>query len=92
MLPILRTGEALVVGEAVNLPVRMMIDLPPKERRPDSEDPLVVAQRDKNGKRKPRVGWTEPLEKEDYANLVKAWRTQNPTVMATAQTPVSNAP
>lgn len=89
MLPILRTGEALVVGEAVNLPVRMMIDLPPKERRPDSEDPLVIAQRDKHGKRKPRVGWTEPLEKEDYAALVKAWRTQNPTVVVTAPTPAA---
>ena len=29
MLPILRTGEAIVVGEAVPLPMRVMIDLPP---------------------------------------------------------------
>lgn len=80
MLPILRTGEALVVGEAVNLPVRTMIDLPPEGRRPDSEDPKVVAGKDKDGKRKPRIGWTENLGTEDYASLVKAWRTQEPTV------------
>jgi hypothetical protein len=78
MLPILRTGEALVVGEAVNLPVRAMIDLPPKGRRPDSEDPRVIADKDEKGKRKPRVGWTEPLGAENYRPLVKSWRTQSP--------------
>ncbi len=80
MLPILRTGEALVVGDAVNLPVRAVIDLPPEGRRPDSEDPKVVAQRDKDGKRRPRIGWTEQLYAEDYKLLVKAWRAQKPTV------------
>lgn len=79
MLPILRTGEALVIGEAVNLPVRAMIDLPPPDHRPDSNDPLVVTEPGPDGNRKPRVGWTEPLETEDYAALVKAWRTQDPT-------------
>lgn len=78
MLPILRTGEALVVGEAVNLPVRAIIDLPPIGRRPDSEDPRVIADRDKEGKRKSRVGWTETLQAEDYKPVVRAWRTQNP--------------
>lgn len=78
MLPILRTGEALIVGESVNLPVRAMIDLPPKERRPDSEDPKVIADKDEMGNRKPRVGWTELLEAEDYKPVVQAWRTQKP--------------
>lgn len=76
MLPILRTGEALIVGEAVNLPVRAVIDLPREGHRPDSNDPLVVAKAAPDGKRRRRVGWNAPLEKEDYAGVVKAWRTQ----------------
>ncbi len=40
-LPILRIGEAIIVGEAVHLPVRTIVDPPPANRRPDSNDPLV---------------------------------------------------
>lgn len=87
MLPILRTGEALIVGEAVNMPVRAIIDQPPEGHRPDSDDPLVVAKRGLDGKRKPRVGWTEALQSENYATVVRAWRTQNPTVVLTAHSP-----
>ncbi len=78
MLPILRTGEALIVGEAVNLPVRTMVDLPPKGRRPDSEDPKVIPDKAEEEVRRPRRGWTERRESEDYKPVVKAWRTQNP--------------
>ena len=77
MLPILRTGEALIVGEAVSMPVRALIDLPPKDRRPDSEDPLVVVPRGRDGKRERPGGWTEPLTKEDYKPIVEAWRRQD---------------
>ena len=89
MLPILRTGEALVVGEAVNMPVRAIINLPPEGKRPDSRDPLVVAKRGPDGKRKSRVGWTEALQEEDYAAVVKAWRLQEPTasIASSASTP-----
>ncbi len=41
MLPILRTGEAIILGEAVKLPMRTMIQAPSKDRRPDSQDPVV---------------------------------------------------
>src|SRR5258708_27339987 len=41
-LPVLRTGEAIIVGEAVNLPIRTLIDRPSSRRRPDSTDPKVV--------------------------------------------------
>ena len=41
MLPILRTGEAIILGEAVKLPMRTLIEAPPKNRRPDSQDPVV---------------------------------------------------
>jgi len=77
MLPILRTHEALVVGEAVNMPIRARIDLPPVGRWPDSEDPLVVVPKGPDGKRKRGGGWTEPVKSEDYKPLVKAWRKQD---------------
>ena len=41
-LPILRTGEALIVGEAVNMPIRAIIDRPAEGKRPDSDDPMAV--------------------------------------------------
>jgi DNA helicase HerA-like ATPase len=78
MLPILRTGEALIVGEAVNMPIRAIIDRPPEERRPNSEDPMVVVPKGKDGKRKRSGGWTERVKKENYKPLVKAWRKQDP--------------
>ena len=84
MLPILRTGEALIVGEAVSMPVRALIDLPPLGRRPDSEDPFVVVPRDKNGNRVRPGGWTEPLGTEDYKPVVNAWRKQDPHAGANA--------
>lgn len=91
MLPILRTGEALIVGEAVSLPVRALIDLPPIGRRPDSEDPEVVVRRGPDGKRVRPGGWTETTASEDYAPLVRAWRLQNPYAIAEAL-PSSDAP
>ena len=41
MLPILRTGEAIIVGEAVQIPIRTMIDPLSRNRRPASQDPVV---------------------------------------------------
>jgi hypothetical protein len=78
MLPILRTGEALIVGEAVNMPIRAMIDRPPEGRRPDSEDPLAVVPKGPDGKRVRKGGWTEPAHGENYKPLVEAWRRQDP--------------
>ena len=78
MLPILRTGEALIVGEAVNMPIRAIIDRPPEGRRPDSDDPLAVVPKGADGKRKRNGGWTEPVKDENYKPLVQAWRTQDP--------------
>ena len=84
MLPVLRTGEALVVGEAVNMPIRAVIDRPAEGRRPDSDDPMVVVPKDSNGKRVQSGGWTEPVQNEDYKPLVEAWRKQDPDAGATA--------
>lgn len=91
MLPILRTGEALIVGEAVSLPVRALIDLPPIGRRPDSEDPEVVVRRGPDGKRVRPGGWTEPTASEDYAPLVRAWRLQNPYAISAAPPTIEDA-
>ncbi|CAJ5575658.1 ATP-binding protein [Burkholderia pseudomallei] len=80
MLPVLRTGEALIVGEAVNMPIRAIIDRPSEGRRPDSEDPVVVVSKDADGKRVRSGGWTEPALNENYKPLVEAWRKQDPNV------------
>jgi hypothetical protein len=79
MLPVLRTGEALIVGEAVHMPIRAIIDRPPEGRRPDSEDPVVVVPKGADGKRVRSGGWTEPVLNENYKALVEAWRKQDPT-------------
>ena len=71
MLPSLRTGEAIIVGEAVQLPLRTLVDAPAKNRRPDSHDPLVFDPHDKGG-------WNHAKRNEDYAQVVEAWRSENP--------------
>jgi DNA helicase HerA-like ATPase len=82
MLPILRTGEALVVGEAVNMPIRVIIDRPTEGRRPDSNDPLVVVPKGRDENRRQAGGWTEPINNENYKPLVEAWRKQDPNIVA----------
>ena len=89
MLPVLRTGEALVVGEAVNMPIRTLIDRPPEGCRPDSDDPLVVVPKAADGKRKWQGGWTEPVPSENYKPLVEAWRKQDPDAGANGSLSVS---
>lgn len=89
MLPILRTGEALIVGEAVSMPIRALIDLPKDGRRPDSEDPEVVVRRGVSGQRVRPGGWTEATNNENYAELVKAWRHQDPYVNDTIAEPTA---
>jgi hypothetical protein len=79
MLPILRTGEAIIVGEAVSLPVRTLIDAPAKERRPDSEDPRVVVRGSLQGDGfEGPGGWNQKRDHPDYAAVVRHWRRQNP--------------
>ena len=70
-LPVLRTGEAIVVGEAVHLPIRVLADMPGKNRRPDSSDPLVYEDKGPGG-------WNRGREPSDYAELVEVWRSQVP--------------
>lgn len=78
MLPILRTGEAIVLGEAVRLPMRTMIQAPPKDRRPDSQDPVVCDEMHPDESMMPG-GWNVPrLKDPDYGPFVETWLQQNP--------------
>ena len=66
VLPILRTGEAIVTGEAAKLPIRCRVTLPVKEHRPRSEDPKVSD------------NWKLPRRLEGYERVVASWRAQSP--------------
>ena len=65
-LPVLRTGEAIVVGEAARLPMRCRITLPDEEFRPRSGDPEVSKL------------WSIPRRAEGYDRVVTSWRAQSP--------------
>jgi hypothetical protein len=65
-LPVLRTGEAIVVGEAAHLPIRCRVTLPSEENRPNSVDPQVTKH------------WLQPRLAENYGRLAASWRSQNP--------------
>ncbi|MGY1849535.1 ATP-binding protein [Blastococcus sp. SYSU DS1021] len=65
VVPVLRTGEAVLVGESVHLPSRALIDVPPAHR-PDSADPCVVTA---DGS----AGWNRSRREPDFDSLAKAW-------------------
>lgn len=65
-LPVLRTGEVVITGEATRLPVRCRVSLPPRESRPNSEDPKVSE------------AWKSGRSDENYGHLAACWRAQNP--------------
>jgi uncharacterized protein len=66
VLPVLRTGEAIITGEAAKLPMRCRITLPVKENRPRSEDPKVSEK------------WALPRKPEGYDRVIASWRAQKP--------------
>lgn len=66
VLPALRTGEVVVMGEAVKLPMRCRVTLPIEKHRPRSEDPEVGQK------------WSLKRKKEDYDRVIASWRVQNP--------------
>lgn len=78
MLPVLRTGEAIIVGEAVNLPIRALIDRPSSRRQPDSTDPKVVVPGSELEGYESPGGWNQKRDPADYAEAVELWRRQNP--------------
>lgn len=80
MLPVLRTGEAIVLGEAVALPMRTMIQAPPRDRRPDSQDPLICDEVLPEESMSPG-GWNLRNHiKPDYRHFIETWLQQNPVI------------
>jgi energy-coupling factor transporter ATP-binding protein EcfA2 len=75
MLPILRTGEAIIIGEAVNLPIRACIAPPPLRHRPESTDPYVAVPVTDEGP-VGNSGWNQPRVPCRYDLVLKAWRNQ----------------
>lgn len=66
VLPVLRTGEAIVMGEAAKLPMRCRITLPSEDHQPRSSDPKVSEQ------------WSLGRRVEGYDRVVASWRAQRP--------------
>lgn len=80
MLPILRTGEAIILGEAVKLPMRTTIKAPPKNRRPDSQDPIIYDEVSLDESHNVG-GWGIKMEIDpDYEAVVETWRAQSPRI------------
>lgn len=76
LMPTLRTGEAIIVGEAVQLPTRALIRRPPKDQQPNSADPRVVEIEFEEGESGPG-GWDKQPEPAQYGDLIEAWRRQD---------------
>ena len=76
VLPVLRTGEALIIGEAVNIPIRTNVDR--IRRPPDSADPAVVVEGSEEEGYAAPGGWNQQRDKADYDEVVEVWRRQNP--------------
>ncbi|WP_083233035.1 ATP-binding protein [Pseudomonas graminis] len=64
-LPVLRTGEAIIVGEAAQLPTRCRFNILPDDKYPNSSDPKIGEK------------WSSTRSNEDYSRLVSAWRNQD---------------
>ncbi|EIA1807446.1 ATP-binding protein [Escherichia coli] len=64
LLPVLRTGEAIITGEAARLPVRCRITLPFQKHLPRSNDPKVTQ------------AWASRRLAEGYDRVVASWRSQ----------------
>jgi DNA helicase HerA-like ATPase len=70
LIPVLRTGEAIIAGEAARLPVRCRVFLPSREHRPQSSDPEVTR------------AWKVRRRAEGYDRVVASWRAQRTTATA----------
>lgn len=64
LLPVLRTGEAIITGEAARLPVRCRVALPRQEHLPRSNDPKVTQ------------AWAKRRSAEGYDRVLASWRSQ----------------
>lgn len=80
MLPILKTGEAIIIGESVKLPMRTIIKAPSKDKRPDSQDPIIFDETETENSLLPG-GWGNIMEENpNYEEFIETWRAQNPKI------------
>jgi hypothetical protein len=79
LLPVLRTGEAVITGEAARLPVRCRVTLPSTEHLPRSRDPEVTK------------AWSIKRKSEGYDRVVASWRAQRTTAVV-ATTKITREP
>jgi hypothetical protein len=86
MLPVLRTGEVIIAGEGVRLPLRALVPLPAHDRRPESEDPRVIAPAIGDEKFKAMGGWDQGRPASDYSAVVAHWRRQDARVTSIVDT------
>ncbi|WP_459192067.1 ATP-binding protein [Halosimplex sp. J119] len=70
-LPILQTGEAIIVGQGVKFPIRARIDPPPPDHRPESQDPPVISENDD-------LGWNQNVTDQNYDKVLEHWRKKDP--------------
>lgn len=75
----MRTGEAIILGEAVKLPMRTLIEPPTIDKRPDSQDPIIYDEKNTNDSLLPG-GCIKKEEDPNYEEFVEAWRAQNPII------------
>ena len=68
-LPVLRTGEAIITGEAASMPMRCRVTLPEEKYQPRSRDPNVSDQ------------WSLARRAEGYDRVVASWRSQRATAI-----------
>ncbi len=62
------------------MPMRASIQPPPKDRRPDSQDPLVCDVLPPEKSQSPG-GWNIHLNADaSYEDFVRVWRQQNPSL------------
>nr|WP_041296276.1 ATP-binding protein [Janthinobacterium sp. Marseille] len=84
LLPVLRTGEAIIAGEAARLPVRCRVSLPAASHQPRSADPKVTE------------AWASRRVAEGYDRVVASWRAQRTLAVAVEKriprTPVTDTP
>lgn len=84
LLPVLRTGEAIIAGEAARLPVRCRITLPAAEHQPRSSDPKVSD------------AWASRRVAEGYERVMASWRNQSTRAVVNdteiKRNPVDDAP
>lgn len=78
-LPVLQTGEAIIVGQGVKFPIRAKIDPPPADSLPESHDPPVISD-DSDG------GWNQSNPESDYETVIENWRQKDHTNSDESQT------